>query len=76
MYVADRCILPSLSQAEIAAVAEGRILMDDLVRTYVTTHLGFRWIETPDANAARKLEALIRRGLWDHGKPLLNPSQR
>ena len=76
VYVADRWVLPTLNQVEIAAVAEGRDLIDPLVRKYITHHLGFRWVETRDAAAARKIEMLIRRGLWDHGKPLLNPVER
>jgi hypothetical protein len=76
VYVADRWVLPTLSQIDIADVAEGRVLIDTLVRTYIANHLGFRWVETPNADAARKIEMLIRRGDWAHGKPLLNPLER
>lgn len=76
VYVADRWVLPSLTQVEIAAVAEGRPIIDALVQRYVSSYLGFRWRETQDARAARAIETLIRRGLWEHGKPLLNPLER
>jgi hypothetical protein len=76
VYVADRFVLPTLSPVDIAAVAEGRVTMDKLVRTYIANHLGFRWIETPDARTARDIEGMIRRGDWLHGKPLLNPLER
>jgi hypothetical protein len=76
VYVADRWVLPNLSQIDIADAAEGRLSIDALVRTYIANHLGFRWVETPNADAARKIEMLIRRGGWDHGKPLLNPQER
>jgi len=73
LYVADRLVLPTLSQDEITAVTEGRVFMDALVRRYIASHLGFRWVETLDAKAARAIEAEIRHGRWTHGKPLLNP---
>jgi hypothetical protein len=73
VYVADRFVLPTMSADDIEAVAAGTIRMDALVRSYTLAHLAFRWVETADAVAARKLEARIRRGRWDHGKPFLNP---
>lgn len=76
VYVADRLVLPTLSQLDIAAVAEGRVAMDRLIRNYILDHLGFRWVQTPDAATARKLEAVLRRGGWDHGKPLFNPLEK
>lgn len=54
-------------------VAAGHRRLDDRVRDYVTTHLAFRWVETPDVATARTIEATIRRGQWEHGRPFLNP---
>lgn len=73
LYVGDRFVLPTLSAEDIAAVAAGRVRMNALVRRYVIEHLAFRWVETADAATAREIEAAIRRGDWEHGKPFLNP---
>jgi hypothetical protein len=73
IYVADRFVLPAMSTDHIAAVAAGTLEIDALVRRYVIDHLAFRWVETLDGSKARALEAVVRRGQWDHGKPLLNP---
>jgi hypothetical protein len=39
VYVADRFVLPTLSQERIAEIASGRHRMDSLVRTYIHENL-------------------------------------
>ena len=73
VYIADRLVLPTLDHQQIADVANGKLRMDQLVQDYVLACLGFRWVETPDAATAMKVEAAIQRGQWEHGKPFLNP---
>jgi hypothetical protein len=74
IYIADRFILPQLTADDIREVAAGNHRLDHRVRDFVAAHLAFRWVETPDGNTARRLEATIRAGRWAHGKPLLNPA--
>jgi len=74
VYVADRIILPMLSPTQLEAVAAGTFSIDERVRSYVAEHLGFRWLEMPDAESTRALEAMLRRGEWKHGRPFLNPA--
>lgn len=73
IYIADCFIVPSMTRAEIEAVASRTLEVDGLVRRYVDEHLAFRWVETPDAATAVAVEQRIRRGGWAHGKPFLNP---
>src|SRR5215468_5242955 len=73
VYVADRLVLPKLSQEDIAAIASGRHQMDAFVRRYIHDNLTYRFVILPDGVAAYGLEASIKDGKWEHGRPLLNP---
>jgi hypothetical protein len=75
VYVADRFVLPILSQEDITAIAEGRHHMDALVRQYIHKNLFYRFVILPDGKAALALETAIKSGKWEHGKPLLNPGK-
>jgi hypothetical protein len=74
VYVADRLVLPTLSQEDIAAIASGRHQMDAFVRRYIHENLSYRFVVLPDGSAAYALEAAIKNGEWEHGPPLLNPA--
>jgi hypothetical protein len=73
VYVADRLVLPTLSQDDITAIASGRHQMDAFVRRYIHENLCYRFVLLPDGAAAYAVEAEIKRGGWEHGRPLLNP---
>ena len=73
VYVADRLVLPTLSQQDIAAIASGRHHMDAFVRRYIHENLFYRFVMVPDGAAAYIVEAAIKDGQWEHGRPLLNP---
>jgi hypothetical protein len=75
VYVADRLVLPTLTQDDIAAIGLGRHQLDALVRRYIHQNLDFRFAMLPDGGAARALEAAIKSGKWEHGRPLLNPGK-
>lgn len=75
VYVADRLVLPKLSQQDIAAIASGRHQMDAFVRLFIHENLSYRFAILSDGAAARKLEATIKRGGWGHGQPHLNPTR-
>ena len=75
VYVADRLALPALTQEDIAAIASGRHQMDAFVRRYIHENLVYRFVMLPDGAAAYALEAAIKSGGWDHGRPLLNPGR-
>src|SRR5215475_7225083 len=74
VYVADRLVLPTLSQEDIAAIALGRHQMDAFIRRYVHENLCYRFVMLPDGAGAYAVEAAIKSGAWGHGRPVLNPS--
>ena len=73
VYVADRLVLPTLTQQDIADIASGRHQMDAFVRRYIHENLSYRFVMLPDGAAAYGVEAAIKSGEWEHGRPLLNP---
>ena len=75
VYVADRLVLPTLSQENITAITSGRHQMDALVRRYIHENLSYRFVILTDGKTAYALEAAIKDGKWEPGKPLLNPGK-
>ncbi len=75
VYVADRLVLPTLSEAEITDIASGRHQMDAFIRKYIHENLKYRFITVPDGAAAYVVETMIKRGEWEQGAPLLNPQR-
>jgi hypothetical protein len=75
VYVTDRLVLPALTQEDIAAIASGRHQMDAFVRRYINENLVYRFVMLPDGAAAYAVEAAIKSGGWDYGRPLLNPGR-
>jgi hypothetical protein len=73
VYVADRLVLATLTQKDIADIASGRHQMDAFGRRYIHENLSYRFVMLPDAAAAFAVEAAIKSGKWEHGRPLLNP---
>jgi len=75
IYVADRLVLPTLTQEVIADIASGRHQLDAFVRRYIHENLSYRFVLLPDGRAAYAVEAAIKSGRWEHGPPLLNPAR-
>src|SRR6516164_2581195 len=73
VYVADRLVLPALSQVDIADIASGRHPFDAFVRRYIHDNLSYRFVILPDGASAYALEAAIKDGQWEQGRPILNP---
>jgi hypothetical protein len=73
VYVADRLVLPNLTQKDIADIASGRHQMDAFVRRYIHENLFYRFVMLSDGAAAYIVEAAIKSGEWEYGRPLLNP---
>ena len=49
--------------------------MDALVRRYIHENLSYRFVILTDGKAANALEAAIKGGIWEPGRPLLNPGK-
>jgi hypothetical protein len=75
VYVADRFVLPSLTQEEITAIASGRHQMDAFVRRYIHETLSYRFVILSNGKDALALETAIKSGEWEPGRPLLNPGK-
>ncbi|WP_414755641.1 GIY-YIG nuclease family protein [Anabaena sp. CCY 9910] len=75
VYVADRLVLPTLSQEEIQDIAAGILLFDQLVKNYIHKSLGYRFVKLVDKEEAIQMEELIRQGKTSLQQPLLNPSK-
>src|SRR6476660_6957820 len=75
VYVADRLVLPTLGQEDITAIASGRHQMDAFVRRYIHENLCYRYAMLPDGAAAYAVEAAVKSGDWEHGRPFLNPGR-
>lgn len=63
----------TLTQKDIADIASGRHQMDAFVRRYIHENLSYRFVMLSDGAAAYIVEAAIKSGEWEHGRPLLNP---
>lgn len=75
VYVADRYVLPTLSEKDIKAIATGRHQMDAFVRRYIHENLQYRFVILPDGITALAIERAIKRGEWKYGRPHLNPGK-
>ena len=49
--------------------------MDAFVRRYIHENLSYRFAMLPDGAAAYAVEAAIKSGGWEQGRPLLNPGR-
>ena len=72
LYVCDRLVLPTVHN-RIPEIAAGDLSLDEVVRDFIRTNLGFRWVPMPDARSAIELERRMQRGEFDAGRPSLNP---
>jgi hypothetical protein len=73
VYVADRLVLSTLSQSEIASITAGDHQMDAFVRRYIHENLCYRFCRLADGATAFAAEASIKTGNWEFGRPILNP---
>ena len=73
MYVADRLVLQTLSQADIAAISSGEHQMDAFVRRYIHQNLRYRFQMVPDGATGYRIEAAIKNGDWDMVAPCSTP---
>ncbi len=74
VYVADRLVLPELTEEDIRRIAKGeKALFDNLIKDYIAVHLLYRFVVTEDGQTASGIEAEVKTGVLSAGKPLLNP---
>jgi hypothetical protein len=49
--------------------------MDAFIRRYIHENLCYRFVMLPDGTAAYAVEAAIKNGQWEQGRPFLNPGR-
>ena len=73
VYVCDRFILPGLSLADLKAVGEDRLSLDERTRGYIRSRFTYRYALTDDGDTALAIESEVQGGALSIGKPFLNP---
>jgi len=73
VYVGDWLVLPTLTPSEIEAISTRALSLDHLIREFIQSKLGFRFVETESGSDALDLERLARAGSLGQ-RPLLNPT--
>jgi hypothetical protein len=73
VYVCDRFIVPSLTSAQQCQIGQGQLLLDQLTRSFIRRHLGYRFAVYTDGTEALAVERSIRGGALSAGRPYLNP---
>lgn len=72
VYVADRYVLPELTQADIEGIRDGRVSMDMLVREKIHRDFSYRFAIVDTYAMAIRLENAIKNGTLGAGPPQLN----
>jgi hypothetical protein len=60
--VADRFVLPTLTNKQIEEIASGKLKFDTLIKEYIHKNYVYCYSETEIGNQALQLEILIRKG--------------
>jgi hypothetical protein len=74
VYICDRFVIPTLNPDQLAQVGQGRLLLDQLTRTFIRNELDYRFILLENGTAALAVEREIRSGCLAAGRPYLNPA--
>jgi hypothetical protein len=73
VYVCDRFIVPVLTPAQQHQIGHGALLLDQMTRSYIREHLGYRYTMYADGTEALTVEHAVRDGALPAGRPYLNP---
>lgn len=73
VYVANRFVIPELTQAELPLFAAGSLTLDSRTRTFIRQHLDYSYTVVPTSAQAFELERTARSGEVFGQKPYLNP---
>lgn len=76
VYVANRLVLPTLTQDALSRFATGEFRLDLLTKKFIHEQLEYQFVCVNSAAEAYALEEQCRQGRIFGAKPLLNPSNR
>lgn len=73
VYVANRFVIPQLTQAELPLFAAGSLTLDTRTRAFIRQHMDYAYTVVPTSAQAFELERAARSGEVFDQKPYLNP---
>jgi hypothetical protein len=73
VYVANRLVIPSLKQSDLALFASGQLKLDSLTKSYIHDHLDYQYVLVSSSADAYAIEIKARNGGLFGQKPMLNP---
>ncbi|GII34138.1 hypothetical protein Pmi06nite_75800 [Planotetraspora mira] len=73
VYICDRFIVPDLTPEQQSDIGGGRLLLDQLTKSYIRKHLSYRFQICRDGSEALSVERAARAGILPAGRPYLNP---
>lgn len=73
VYVANRLVIPALTQAQLNEFSAGDLNLDTLTKSYIQERLEYQFAELPSSELAYEAEKVCRSGKYFGVKPILNP---
>ena len=73
VYVANRCVIPSLTLSDLPKFANGELKLDYLTKKYIHKNLEYQYAVVGSSAEAFELEEKARDGSLFNQKPFLNP---
>ncbi len=73
IYICDRFIVPVLTPDQQHHIGTGNLLLDQMTREFIRSHLCYRYLICPDGATALAAEREMRAGGLPAGRPYLNP---
>jgi len=73
IYICDRFIVPALTSGQQRDIGAGRLLLDQMTRSFIRAQLGYRFAVCRDGAEALAVERAVRAGSLPAGPPYLNP---
>jgi hypothetical protein len=73
VYICDRFVVPSLTSRQQQDIGGGRLLLDQMTRDFIRSHLSYRFMICPSGAEALAAERDLRAGKCSAGRPYLNP---
>ena len=65
--------MPVLTAVQQREIGQGRLLLDQLTRSFIRDHLSYRFAVYGDGAEALAVERAVRAGGLPAGRPYLNP---
>ena len=75
VYVANRRVIPDLTQEQLARFATGEVTLDGLTKAYIDERLEYQFASVQSSFEAYALERRCREGAVFGMKPLFNPAR-